>query len=160
ARAEEELARSNAIVAFTSDLLGGIAPSVARGRDTALLRDLLDESIRKADTNLAGEPTIDLAVRRTIGEALNNLGDPPAALAQLRKIYEATADAKTRDHPERLRIAVTMAQILLEGFDDAQAEPLVNWALAGYRRTGREESDDAYLARIAEAGVYLRKGQY
>jgi serine/threonine protein kinase/Tfp pilus assembly protein PilF len=155
ARAEEELARSNAIVSFTSDLLGGIAPGVARGRDTALLRDLLDDSIRKADANLASQPTIDLAVRRTIGEALNDLGDQPAALAQLRKIYDATAGPKTKDHPERLRIAVAMAQILIDQFELQEAESLAKEALAGYRRIGRDDSDDAYLARIAEAGVYM-----
>src|SRR5439155_8715210 len=72
-RAEEELSRANAIVTFTDQLLGGIAPQVARGRDTALLRELLDDSIRQADVTLASQPTINLTVRHTIGQALNAL---------------------------------------------------------------------------------------
>lgn len=159
-RAQEELSRANAIVGFTGDLLGGIGPAVARGRDTGLLRDLLADSIRKADANLAHEPTIDLAVRRTIGEALKNLGDPQAALAQLRQAYDATAGPATRDHPERLRIAATIAQILLEGFDPAAAEPYVKEALDGYRRAGLEDTDDGYYARLAEAGLLLHTGRY
>jgi serine/threonine protein kinase/Tfp pilus assembly protein PilF len=158
-RAREELSRANAIVGFTDDLLGGIGPAVARGRDTRLLRDLLDASVKKADKNLASEPTIDLAVRRTIGTALKNLGDPNAALEQLRKIYDATSRPATRDHPERLRIAIEIAELHLERFDTAEAEPYVKEALAGYKRIGAEESDDGYLARLAEAGLYLHTGR-
>jgi serine/threonine protein kinase/tetratricopeptide (TPR) repeat protein len=157
-RAEEELARAQAIVSFTDDLLGGIAPAVARGRDTTLMRELLDSSIQKADANLADQPTIDLSVRHTIGSALNDLGDPAAAIAQLHRIYDATAAPATRDHPTRLRLAITLAQIHLQRFDVAQAEPIVNETLAAYRRSGRDDSDEAWTARLAEAGVFLRKG--
>jgi serine/threonine protein kinase/tetratricopeptide (TPR) repeat protein len=158
-RAEEELARSNAIVGFTGDLLAGIGPSVARGRDTTLLHEILDISIQKAANNLAGQPSVELAVRNLIANALYDLGDSQAALAQLRGIYDSTRDSPLGDHPERLRAAVLMAQMLVERNELTEADKLVNDALAGYQRTQSQESDDAYKARLAQAAVDLFSGR-
>ena len=54
----------------------------SRGRDTELLREILDHSIAKAGMNLSGQPAVELAVRNLIASALYDMGDARAALRQ------------------------------------------------------------------------------
>ncbi len=156
ARAEEELARANAIVGFTGDMLGGIAPAVARGRDTALLRDLLQRSIEKADSGLEPKSRIGLAVRNIIGRALDDLGDSSAALTELQKIYDDTADGPHRDDPERIRAGIAIANIHIMQFDAQRAAPVVQELHESIRRAGLENSELAQDVKIAHAGVMMR----
>src|SRR5262249_18403327 len=145
---------------FTDKLLGGIGPSVARGRDTALLHEILDSSIDQVGPSLSSQPSVELTVRNTIAGALSDLGDGLAAIAQLRKIYDSTAaNPALHDHPERLRAAILMAQIHIERYELDEAQKLVNDATEGYHRRGEEESDGAYDARLAQAGIELHSGK-
>jgi tetratricopeptide (TPR) repeat protein len=158
-RAEEELARANAIVGFTGNLLDAIRPSVARGRDTALLQEILNESIREVDVSLAGQPSVELSVRYMIGSALSDLGDDKAALEQLRKVYDATANTPLHDHPERIRGAILMANILVARDGTKEAQKLIDETMQSLRRTGQDNSNLGHKARLAQAGVYLHDGR-
>ena len=50
-----------------TELLGGVGPSVARGRDTTMLREILDETAQRVDTELKGQPEVEAMIRTTLG---------------------------------------------------------------------------------------------
>ncbi|MBX7103375.1 MAG: serine/threonine-protein kinase [Gemmataceae bacterium] len=88
ARAAEQrqLARAEGIAAFMKATLGGAGPAVAKGRDSKLLKDLMDDAARRiAEGRLEGDPEAEAELRRTIGNVYESLGEHGAAEEQLRK---------------------------------------------------------------------------
>ena len=54
---------------FLKDMLNGVSPSVARGRDTRLLREILDQTAQRLDTELKGQPAVEADLQETLGDA-------------------------------------------------------------------------------------------
>ena len=74
-------------------------------------RDLLDDHLQGRRASLRAS-RLDLTVRHTIGAALDALGDPVAAIAQLQKSVDANAGAVTRDDRSGFASA-TLAEIFI-----------------------------------------------
>lgn len=66
-------ATHNVIADFTTNLLGGIKPSVARGRDPELMKDLLTRAVETSDAHLRDNPDLNLMIRTIISESLYDL---------------------------------------------------------------------------------------
>ncbi|HQY88609.1 MAG TPA: tetratricopeptide repeat protein, partial [Tepidisphaeraceae bacterium] len=150
ARAERELSRANAIVDFTDTLLEGIGPSVAVGRDTALLHDILDRAIENVGDKFKDQPGTELAVRSTIGQALYNLGDPKSARDQLLPIYNATADGSEKESIERLRAGVQLAQMYHNEFDFENMIKILDEVMPGFERAGLMHTDSAREGQLMQ----------
>jgi len=69
---------------FLKDMLNSVGPSVALGRDTALLREVLDNTARRVGTDLAKQPEVEAELRYTLGEVYWELGDLEKAEAMHR----------------------------------------------------------------------------
>ncbi len=54
-RAKAEAARSRQIAHFLQDMLKGVGPSVAQGRDTKMLREILDQTADRIGKELKGQ---------------------------------------------------------------------------------------------------------
>ncbi|MHC4993395.1 MAG: serine/threonine-protein kinase, partial [Planctomycetota bacterium] len=61
--------------AFLEQTLAGIDPAVARGADTRLLRELLDDSAARIEQELAGQPEVEASLRETIGSTYQSIGE-------------------------------------------------------------------------------------
>src|SRR5207245_5350973 len=73
-KAETEAARSVEVAQFMKDMLKGVGPAVALGRDTTLLHEILDKTAQRLD-KLKDEPLIEAELRNTIGEVYLALGN-------------------------------------------------------------------------------------
>ena len=83
ARADVEAARSAEVARFMQNMLSGVGPQVALGRDTRLLRAILDETVERLRTELRGQPEVEASLRATLGNIYRDLGElPNAALMQ------------------------------------------------------------------------------
>jgi hypothetical protein len=58
AKAENEAAKRQHVTRFLEDMLQGVGPSVALGRDTTLLREILDRTAQRVDKELTNQPDI------------------------------------------------------------------------------------------------------
>jgi eukaryotic-like serine/threonine-protein kinase len=67
AKARTEAARSAQVAQFLKDMLSGVGPSVAMGRDTTLLSEILDKTAKRLDTDLKDQPEVEAELRRVIG---------------------------------------------------------------------------------------------
>ncbi len=83
ARTESE--RSRRINQFLEEMLKGVEPSVALGQDTALLREIVDKTADLLDSELKEEPEVEAALRHTLGQVYDALGEYPKAEALNRK---------------------------------------------------------------------------
>jgi tetratricopeptide (TPR) repeat protein len=82
-RATAEAAKSQIVAGFMTDMLNGVAPGVAIGRDTQLLHEIVDRTAERLD-NLNDEPEVEADLRTTLGNVYLDLGEYARA-AQMHK---------------------------------------------------------------------------
>jgi serine/threonine protein kinase/tetratricopeptide (TPR) repeat protein len=79
-RAESARASESQVSAFMEDLLKGVGPSVAVGRDTELLRSLLDIASEKIESGaMRSSPVAEVRLRTTIGRTYTEISSFEAA---------------------------------------------------------------------------------
>jgi eukaryotic-like serine/threonine-protein kinase len=71
--AETEAARSAQVAQLMKNMLRAVGPSVALGRDTTMLREILDQTASRLDRELAGQPEVEADLRATLGIVYSDL---------------------------------------------------------------------------------------
>ncbi|HXJ72314.1 MAG TPA: protein kinase, partial [Candidatus Dormibacteraeota bacterium] len=66
--------RSDQVAHFLEEMLKGVGPSVALGRDTQMLREILDKTVVNLPVELKNQPDVEADLRQTIGEVYEGLG--------------------------------------------------------------------------------------
>lgn len=72
-RATREAARNRSLADFLGTVVAGIEPEQARGLDTTLLRQVLDDAAARAQRDLAGDEEQLAAIEATIGRAYRSI---------------------------------------------------------------------------------------
>jgi serine/threonine protein kinase/Flp pilus assembly protein TadD len=62
-----EAARSKAVKEVLEKMFTGVDPAVAQGRDTSLLRDILDKTVERMGQDLTNQPAVEADLKMTIG---------------------------------------------------------------------------------------------
>jgi serine/threonine protein kinase len=100
-KAQAEAEKSRQVTQFLEDMLQGVGPSVARGRDTAMLQEILDRTAERVGDELTNQPEVESELRCLIGGLYLEIGYynkaeqmDRAALAICRKFY-GTESAET-----------------------------------------------------------------
>jgi len=66
-RAQTEQARSGEVTRLLKSMLEGVGPSVARGRSTEMLREILDRTARQIGEATATQPAVEAEIRSLVG---------------------------------------------------------------------------------------------
>jgi len=74
ARARTEATKSKQVARFLQDMLRGIDPSIALGRDTVVLREILDRTVDRVHRDLQNQPEVAAELLTTIGTVYLELG--------------------------------------------------------------------------------------
>lgn len=109
-RAKNEAAKSQQVSRFLKDMLKSTGPSVAGGRDTALLREILDRTTDRIGTDLRGQPDMQAELMLMLVEAYNDLQFFDKAEETARA---ALVTAGYNRGAESLTIADTLGQLSL-----------------------------------------------
>ena len=93
-QAESNAERAKQVAAFLQDMLKGVGPSVALGRDTTMLREILGKTAERVGKDLKGQPEVEAELYHTLGRVYFELGDAKKseplvtkALEMQRKLY-------------------------------------------------------------------------
>jgi tetratricopeptide (TPR) repeat protein len=73
-KAQTEAARSQQVAQFLKDMLKGVGPSVARGRDTVMLREILDNTATRVCQDLTNQPEVEMDLCLTLATVYDDLG--------------------------------------------------------------------------------------
>jgi hypothetical protein len=73
-RADNAAEKSRQVSLFLENMLKGVGPAVALGRDTTLLREILDRTAARVTTDLRNEPEVEAEICNTLGEVYRELG--------------------------------------------------------------------------------------
>ncbi len=173
AQARTEAARSAQVAHFLKDMLQGVAPSKALGRDTAMLREIVDNTAKRIDQELKEQPDVQIEMRLILGKVYFDLqlyremernARRTVELARERSASEnvATADAlgqlgqalmflRNNDEAESVARQAIAMQRRLRGPDSLQeAVSLLNLCDI-LRNVGSDSSGDERARKLAEA---------
>src|SRR5262245_46796926 len=74
-RAQTEAVRSQQVTKFLEDMLGGVGPDIALGRDTAILREILAQAATRVGKELTNQPAVEAELRGVIGALYQRIGE-------------------------------------------------------------------------------------
>ena len=159
-RARTEAVKSQQVARFLTDMLEGVGPSVALGRDATLLREILDKTAERVGTDLQGQPEVEFELRATIGRTYEAAGEfAPAetmqrqALALARRLYG--------DHHTNVVASLTaLGQTLQQRGQFATAERVLKEALTTSKQLQGEQNPAASAAMHQLGIVYSKQGRY
>jgi serine/threonine protein kinase/tetratricopeptide (TPR) repeat protein len=67
--------QSQQVTRFLETMLNGVGPSVARGRDTTMLRDILNETAERVGKEMINQPAVQAKLCAILGNVYEQLGD-------------------------------------------------------------------------------------
>jgi tetratricopeptide (TPR) repeat protein len=109
ARAATASAKLEAEVAqFLKDMLKGAAPSIAVGRDTRILKEILDRTAQRIGKDLQDQPEVEAELASTLGQVYQELAQYPQAEKMLRRSLELRRRLLGEDN---LTVAQTMSDL-------------------------------------------------
>jgi serine/threonine protein kinase len=154
AEATIEASKSRQVAQFLEDMLKGVGPSAALGRDTTMLRGILDETANRLSRDLTNQPAVEAELRATIGQVYTQLGQYREAEAMQRRALALHRRLVGNEHPEVAKTLNRLAAALEGQYKWAEAESLDREALAIQRRRwGNEHVEVAYS--LNSLGVQL-----
>jgi tetratricopeptide (TPR) repeat protein len=162
--ARTQAARSEQVAAFLEDMLAAAGPSVARGRDATLLKEILDQTAERVGRDLKDQPDVEAELQQTIGKVYQQLGEYEKAEALHRQALALQKQVLGDEHPTVADTLDDLAQSLWKLRRLDEAETLEREALAMRRRLlGNNHPDVAAslssLARILIAKNTPAKGE-
>ncbi|HXP60566.1 MAG TPA: tetratricopeptide repeat protein [Dongiaceae bacterium] len=136
--AAEKTAKSEAIKRWQMSnllqpMLKGVGPSAAKGRDTKMLREILDQTAARVGQELKDQPDVEAEFRSTIGSVYLSLAEYDKAEA----MFSAALALRKKSNPESLLVAESLndlANVFYRQGKLANAETMHREALALRRR--------------------------
>jgi len=133
---------------FLTDMLQSVGPSVARGRDTMMLREILDKTSQSVTNDLHEQPDVEVELLSIVGGVYKELGDDEKAE---RMFLEALA-VRRKYFDQDAALAELLAQLCYTQWRQSekriQAEVNGREAVALYRRlkAKRPEIENSKIA--------------
>lgn len=145
-----ERAKASIIADFMSETLRGAGPSVARGRDATMLKEMMRNAAERIERgDLAVHPEAELKLRSTIGNTYRAIASYDDAQRVLGPAVDLSRRTYAGDHPAIATALLDVAELLVEKGDFASAKPVATEALEMSRRL--EPDGSAHLARALGA---------
>ena len=129
-QASTAAAKSQQVSQLLKEMLEGVGPSKALGRDTTMLKEILDKTAERLSTELTNQPEVELELRATLATTYEELG----LFEQMERMArQSLALARARLGEENTFVAEALAQL-----GDAQ-----------FRRANYEQAADAHRQALA-----------
>lgn len=154
-QAREEADRARAFIAVLEDMLSGIKPSVAMGRDTTVLREMLDATATLMDENPPAFREVEGEVRSILGDIYFEISELTKAEAQMEQALSIFRETAGEDAIETFRQIGSLGVLRnVQGRDEESLE-LAQQAVAGLEDLLGPEDRETLTARSNLAGVLL-----
>jgi tetratricopeptide (TPR) repeat protein len=140
-KAKTEAAKSQTVAQFMTGMLKGVGPSVALGRDTTMLREILDQTTERLN-ELKDQPAVEAYLRATLGNVYHDLGQYASAEAMHREALALRHKLFGDEHPDIAASLNDLGETLKKQHEFAEAELLFGQALAMRRKLLGDEHLD------------------
>jgi eukaryotic-like serine/threonine-protein kinase len=155
-RAETEAAKSQQVAQFLKDMLKGVRPSVALGRDTTMLQEILDKTTERVGKDLQDQPIAESELLATIGRVYYALGQYAKAEAMEREALALNRKLFGNESPLVAELLDDLVDTLHEEDKNVEGEAIAREALAIQRKPPGTKSP-AVARSLQILGVVLNK---
>jgi serine/threonine protein kinase/tetratricopeptide (TPR) repeat protein len=159
--AKTESAKNEQTAQFLLDMLNSVGPSVALGRDTTLLREMMDQAERRMSKDLADNPVVEAKLRGHLGWIYYQLGEFSRAEDSLRRCVELCrkgSEKDTANHDWQKGLGDALHPLALTLWHESklpEAESCQRESLAIRRKLLGDESREAAQS-LADLALVLR----
>jgi serine/threonine protein kinase/tetratricopeptide (TPR) repeat protein len=153
-----ESAKNKQTAQFLSDIFASVGPSVAMGRDTTLIREMLDKNVARMSKELAGQPLVEANLRGQLGWTYYQLGDYAKAEELLRQALALVRNDANDEHTAKG--LHTLSLILWRESKLTEAESAGREALSIRRKLFGEESKEVAQSLTDLALVLETQGKF
>jgi non-specific serine/threonine protein kinase/serine/threonine-protein kinase len=136
--AEREAATSLETVRLLNEMLEGVRPAVAQGRDTTIVREVLEKTETRLNQGRVEQPQVEALIRMKLGQIHMELGDFKKAEAMLQASLALWMRLTGEDHEQVAQVLNAIAVSLHKQFKLTEAERFHLKALATAKRTMSE----------------------
>jgi tetratricopeptide (TPR) repeat protein len=158
--AKTESAKSQQVAEFLKKMLQSVGPSVALGRDTSLLKYVLDVTAQQIDTELRDQPAVEADLLHTLGSTYHSLHESQKAEDMHRRALALRKQLFGNEHRD---VATSLAAIGLSLYQQgkyAQAEEMHLQALAMRRKILGDSHPHVAESLSDLALTLLQQGKY
>ena len=128
ARALTETAKATQVSELLTGMLAGVGPGVARGRDTALLQEILAETDTRLGEDLGDQPEVEATLREVLASTSVDMGDHEVAMTQARRSVVLNSEIfGPADHRTAKSVAM-VGRIKMFLGDFTTADSLMSWS--------------------------------
>ncbi len=139
--AEAKEQQSQQVAQFLKDMLKGVGPSVAAGRDTKLLKEILDKTAERVNKDLNDQPEVEAELRNTIGFVYFELGQYDESESMFRQSLELMRKVWGPQHATVAETLHKLAETLRREGKRTEAATVAREALAIYEHLyGRQHA--------------------
>ncbi len=158
-RARSEAAKASQVSRFLGEMLSGVGPGVARGRDTALLREVLETTAKRVGDELSGQPDVAAGIEYVLGNTYRELGDLPAARKWAASAYAKHRRLHSGAHPDVASDLSLLMRLAWAEDDLVVADSLATEVLAMRRRLASGPNDETASALTDLGSILLQRGE-
>ena len=141
-----EAKKSQKIAEFLQQMLEGAGPSAALGRDTKMLRDVLNRTAQRVGVDLADQPEVEAQMRSILGRVYEDLGE----FGKAEELHRGAVAIRRRLHqPPHIDLAEAiygLSRTLSNANQFDEGEKLMRESLAMYKQVLGDEH-----RRVADA---------
>src|SRR5439155_26033159 len=152
--AESASVKSHRVTKFLEDMLNGVGPSVARGRDTAMLREILDETAERVGKGMTNQPEVEAELCNIIASLYGEIGSAPKGEEMARRALAIRREKFGADGLELAESLNLLGMLLMVQHKLPEAERAHGEALAIRRRRFGDENAATATSLDALAEVY------
>ncbi len=158
-RAERERQSAQQVATLLSSMLEGVGAPVAQGRDTTLLRDILDRTAERVGAELGGAPLIEARLRGMLGSAFFEIADFERAGAQWTRALELYRAARGDGGMDVAQQHADLGRLAEARSDYSRAEASLRRAVEiAHRADARDPRTPRFESWLA--GTLVRVGRY
>ncbi|MDF1838592.1 MAG: serine/threonine-protein kinase, partial [Planctomycetota bacterium] len=155
AEAQVEALRSETVASFLREALAGVGPSVALGRDTELLEEVLHRTAERIETELADEPLVEVHIRNTLSVSYTEIGSYDEADEHGRRALELYRAQHGNDHADTASQLNQLGVIAEYRGELERAEKLYREAQGIYTRMDVLADDESEGELLRNLGTIL-----
>ena len=152
-------AKSQQVTKFLEDMLNGAGPAAARGRDTTMLREILDQTAARIGTELSNQPAVEAELRGIIGKLYEQIPKYDLAEEMERKALEIRQRTFGSNSVEAAASLNDLALNFMAQHKLHEAEKLHAEALAIRRRLLGDDNPDTAASLNDLAAAYRDEGR-
>ena len=156
-RAHQEQIKAERVSGFMSGILKGAGPSVALGRDTTMLKEMLNAAAKRIrEGELKDAPEAEVQLRGTIGQTYQGLGVYDQAHEMIQPTIEQARRLYGEQHVETIRSMNALASLYWDQGRYDEALELNEWAVEK-ARTGLGEENSETLTALNLKSAFMHE---